>query len=64
MKTDAKKAADARWDRENMRVLKVKVRREKAEAFAALCEANGTTRHAVLRDAVDAYLEKHGTTGV
>ena len=64
MKTEAKKAADTRWDRENMRVLKVKVRREKAEAFSALCEANGTTRHAVLRDAVDAYLEKYSASGV
>ena len=57
-KTKAKAAADARWDAANMKLLQTKVRREKAEAFAAKCRANNTTPSAVLRAAVDAYMEE------
>lgn len=57
-KTKAKAAADNRWDAANMKLLQTKVRREKAEAFAALCKQRGTTPSAVLRAAVEAYMEE------
>lgn len=58
MVTEARKRANAKWDKENMVVLACKVKRETAEQFKAACAANGTTSNAVLQRAVKAYLEQ------
>lgn len=58
MVTEARKRANAKWDKENMVVLACKVKRETAEQFKAACAAHGTTSNAVLQQAVKAYLEQ------
>lgn len=42
-----------------MTVLGCKVRKDYAERVRACCEANGDTVNAVLRAALDDYLERH-----
>ena len=41
MVTEARKRANAKWDKENMVVLACKVKRETAEQFKAACAAQG-----------------------
>ena len=59
MKTDAQKRAQNKWDQANMKMVAVKLRKEEAEEFEACCTRNGTTRMAVLRQAVRAYIAEH-----
>lgn len=59
MVTEARKRANAKWDKENMVVLACKVKRETAEQFKAACAEQGTTSNAVLQQAVKAYLDEH-----
>ena len=59
MVTEARKRANAKWDKENMVVLACKVKRETAEQFKAACAAQGTTSNAVLQQAVKAFLDEH-----
>ena len=58
MVTEARKRANAKWDKENMVVLACKVNRETAEQFKAACAAQGTTSNAVLQQAVKAFLDE------
>ena len=58
MVTEARKRANAKWDKENMVVLACKVKRETAEQFKDACAAQGTTSNAVLQQAVKAYLQQ------
>lgn len=63
MPTEAQKRASAKWSAANMVTLGVKMRRELAVEFAALTERNGTTRNAVLLQAVRDYVETHRQDG-
>lgn len=58
--SDAKKKANAKWDAANMSVLSVKIRRDKAEAFKALCAEHDTTMNAIFTAAMDAFMREHG----
>ena len=53
-----KQRANAKWNAENIRAVKTNLRADYAEAFAQRCRDNGTTPSAVLRAAVDAYMEE------
>ena len=55
MLTDAKKASNAAWDKENMVYQTVKVRKEILEAFRAAVAANGDKVNTVLREAMEEY---------
>lgn len=59
-KTDAKRKSDAKWDAANMAVISCKSRKDKAEAFKALCKENGTTANAVFTAAMDSFMREHG----
>ena len=59
MVTEAQKRAANKWSAANMTVLGCKVRKDYAERVRACCEANGDTVNAVLRAALDDYLERH-----
>ena len=59
MVTEARKRANAKWDKENMVVLACKVKRETAEQFKAACAAQGTTPNAVLKQAADDFMQEH-----
>lgn len=56
MPTEAQKRAAAKWQANNMKMVAVKLKREEADAFEAACARAGTTRMAVLRQAVRDYL--------
>ncbi len=50
--SDARKRANAKWDKANMTVLGCKVKKTEAEAFKAYCEVQGKTSNTVLKDYV------------
>lgn len=60
--SEAKKAANQRWDAKNMHIFSVKMRKEKAEEFKRLCAEAGTTPHAVFTAAADAMIAGNGDT--
>lgn len=53
----SKRAANNKWDKENMKIIACKIRREQAERFAQYAEDNGTTVNNLLKNFV---LEKIG----
>lgn len=48
----AKRAANDRWDKENMATLGCKVKKEEASAFKAHCKKQGKTSNTVLKEFV------------
>lgn len=52
----AKRASNAKWDRENMTTLGCRVKRDDAERYHAAAAAQGTTVNAVMRKALDEML--------
>lgn len=63
MVTRAKRASNNKWDAENMKVLGCKMRRDRAEAFQALCRVKGTTPNEVFREAAEAFMAENGPAG-
>lgn len=57
--TEAKKKANAKWDKEHMTSITCKMRKERAELFKKLAAQNGTTASALIRQCVDDYIAKH-----
>lgn len=53
----SKRAANNKWDKENMKIVACKLRKEQAEKFKRYAESNGTTANALLKSYV---LEKIG----
>ena len=58
--TDAKRRANNRYLVANYTVLGCKVRKEYADQVRRACQDNGDTVNAILKDALDAYLQEHG----
>lgn len=48
-----------RWDLQHMRTVGCRLRTEQADRLKAICIAQGTTPSAVIRAAVDEYMEQH-----
>jgi hypothetical protein len=48
----SKRAANDKWDKENMTTLGCKVKKEDAAAFKAHCKQQGKTSNTVLKDYV------------
>ena len=59
MVRDSQKRARNKWDAEHCALLACKVRRDYADRVRACCEARGDTVNAILRAALDQYLEQH-----
>ena len=57
--SEARKRANAKWDKQNMTTIAARVRRDEREAFRELCEKNGTNINAVLLEAMRSYIEQH-----
>lgn len=55
--SEAQKRAANKYIAKNMTVLGCKVRREYAEAVHAKAKAEGTTANAIIRQALDRFLE-------
>ena len=60
MVKESQKQARNKWDAENMKVLGCKMRRDRAEAFQALCKVVGTSPNEVFRAAAEAFMLEHG----
>ena len=63
MVTPAKRRNNNAWDKANMTILGCKVRKDYAQRVREVCAANGDTVNAVLRAALDGYLEAHEGPG-
>ncbi len=63
-KTDAQRRAQLKYDKNHMKVLGCKMRSDRAEAFKAACESQGTTPNAVFMDAARNFTEMHGDGSV
>lgn len=48
----SKRAANNKWDKENMKIVACKVKKEQAEKFKQYATDNGTTANALLKDYV------------
>ena len=59
MLSDAKKRANAKWDKAHMMILGCKVRKDFAAQFREACTAAGTTPNAVLKQAAEQFLKEH-----
>lgn len=60
--SEAKRAADLRWQRKNTHIFSVKMRNQDADAFRAACQRRGVTPHSVfLRAAREMIAEEAGS---
>lgn len=59
MVSQAQRAANVKWDKENMAYQTVKVRKELLEQFKTTCTANGDKVNTVLRQAMEDYVSKN-----
>ena len=57
MVTEAKKRSNQKWDKTNLTVLGCKVRKDYADRVRQACADNGEAVNAVLKRALDAYLD-------
>lgn len=62
MLSDAKKKANAKWDKAHMMILGCKVRKDFAAQFREACTAAGTTPNAVLKQAAEQFLKEHAVS--
>ena len=56
--SEARKRANKKWDAENMQNLSVKIRREYADQIREKARAAGTTPAAIMRKALDEFMQK------
>ena len=55
--SEARKRANKKWDAANMQNLSVKVRRDYADRIRAAAAEAGTTPAAIMRAALDAFMD-------
>lgn len=60
MVSPKKRASNNKWDAENMTVLGVKVRKEYADEVRQKAKERGDTVNAILKAALDRYMEETG----
>lgn len=59
-RTDAQRRADNKYAAKNLTVVGCKLRKEEAAAFDEECKRRGTTKNAVLKAAIDRFMEEKG----
>lgn len=57
--SEAKRRANKKWDAANMQNLSVKLRRDYAEEIRRACQEEETTPAAVMRSALDRFMDQH-----
>ena len=57
MISDAKKKSNYKWNSENMKSVTCYIRRDIAEEFKRLCQANGESMYSVLKRMIEEYIE-------
>lgn len=55
--TESQRKAKNKWDSANMTNLCLKIRKDYAEAIKAKCKAHNTTPSAIMRKAIDDFME-------
>lgn len=61
--SQARKKANKKWDAANMQNLSVKIRRTYADEIRAACKEAGTTPAAIMRAALDSFMESRKAAG-
>ena len=61
--SEAQKRATAKWDKQHMTNVAVRLTKEKAQQFAEACQALGVTRSQVLKAAIDKAIADSVKTG-
>lgn len=64
MVSEAQKKAARKWDSENLTNICIRVRKEYAQRVHEICRANGTTASAIMREAIDTYMQAHDGGGI
>ena len=64
MVSKAQKKAARKWDSENLTNICIRVRKEYAQRVHEICRANGTTASAIMREAIDTYMQTHDDGGI
>lgn len=60
----AKRASNNKWDKENMKIVACKIKKEDAEAFKQYADDNGTTSNALLRNYIYKCINKIDTENI
>ena len=55
----AKRAANDKWDKANMKVVACKIKKDRGDLFRELCERDGKTANAVLTELIEQYIAEH-----
>ena len=63
-KTDAQRRAENKYAAKNLTVVGCKVTKEEAEEFSRACEMRGTTKNAVLKEAIRLFVAETFQTRV
>lgn len=56
--TDAKKAANKRWDAEHLIRISFGLPKELVERFRAACKTRGVSQAGIIREAIEAFLRE------
>ena len=56
--SEAKRKANARWNKENTTMVGVQIKKEEAKQFKAVCGQSGVTPSRVLRTAMNDYVQQ------
>jgi len=62
--SESQKKAARKWDSENLTNICIRVRKEYAQRVHEICRANGTTASAIMREAIDTYMQTHDGGGI
>ena len=62
--SDAQKKAARKWDSEILTNICIRVRKEYAQRVHEICRQNGTTASAIMREAIDTYMQTHDGGGI
>lgn len=60
----AKRASNNKWDKENMKLVACKIKKEDAEAFKKYADDNDTTPNALLRKYIYKCIDKADTENI
>lgn len=56
--SESRKKANAKWDKENMLTLSVRLKRKTVERFRQKATENGVSANSVLKQLVEEYVDK------
>ena len=59
MVSDSQKAANQRWDAENMKTVSTRIRVEQMEEFRSACAKNNKTMHQAIKEFIENYISEN-----